>query len=643
MIQQAGRYKMMLCSLLVLLPALYFGFNIFELNQQTRLNQTLYQQVTEKTQQHIHQQLQEQQNYALMLALNLAKQMDYYNQTVNQTANLISYSPLDQPAVEGLKIPSDFHHFIRQIQPESASRAVCFQILNVQGQVLYRSNPLLFQHTSAIETWEWQGLIRLAKPLVKVEDGFNLPILRSIVPIFVANELMGFIEVICLLNTLNQVVINKKPLEFINHSLITLIPHLNDESTETILFNPEHQAQQTTDSLNVNHLPKKILQTWLHDVTTPVIWQDYLVVRYPINTINSNIKQDVNSRLTSPLNLQFNGWILAFLPLWALEGDDGLDTFEHVQDSLNQVRNGLILLVLFAAIGWVLYKQKQFYRGVINQEQEVVIITNGKELLEANKAFFNYFNAPMNLKKFKKTYGCIGHLFMDEPGYLNPNDHSKNWLETLLTHPQTSYKVKLLLQDQPRIFDIKANTIDSDPSLAVVVLNDVTENEKLHQQLIKNALKDDLTGIGNRRQFNAHLNERIEDAKRYHSLLSLIMFDIDFFKRVNDDFGHDAGDMVLKKMTQIISQHLRETDGFYRIGGEEFAILLTHQTLEQSVQVAQKLRHAIEESDFLPVPNLTISLGVVQFSQQSEQAFFKQADNALYKAKEAGRNQVKMA
>jgi diguanylate cyclase (GGDEF)-like protein len=101
-----------------------------------------------------------------------------------------------------------------------------------------------------------------------------------------------------------------------------------------------------------------------------------------------------------------------------------------------------------------------------------------------------------------------------------------------------------------------------------------------------------------------------------------------------------VGDAVLKKVADIIRQHVRETDGFYRIGGEEFAVLLSHQTQEQAVQVAQKMRLAIQHGDFAPVPHLTISLGVAQFKNHTVQTLFKQDDNALYKAKGAGRNQV---
>ncbi|MEO5937306.1 MAG: sensor domain-containing diguanylate cyclase [Terriglobales bacterium] len=157
------------------------------------------------------------------------------------------------------------------------------------------------------------------------------------------------------------------------------------------------------------------------------------------------------------------------------------------------------------------------------------------------------------------------------------------------------------------------------------------------------AYLDGLTGIFNRRFFEMRIVEELERANRYKSQLSVIMLDIDNFKRLNDEFGHLLGDEVLRQVSAILQQHLRKGDVVCRFGGEEFAVLLPQANNESAMEVAEKLRRAIETYHFPGVPRpVTVSAGTAYFPEfgETRDEVVSAADAALYLAKQAGRNCV---
>lgn len=157
---------------------------------------------------------------------------------------------------------------------------------------------------------------------------------------------------------------------------------------------------------------------------------------------------------------------------------------------------------------------------------------------------------------------------------------------------------------------------------------------------------DTLTGLLNRQAFEIVFRQSALEADRSGRPLSGILFDIDFFKQVNDGHGHLAGDNVLRIIAQLAGETVRESDIVTRWGGEEFVILLKECPLDQAVAVAEKLRHAIDHHDFsaiAPDLHITISLGVAQYGiEESPAGFFARVDEALYKAKANGRNRLQV-
>lgn len=166
------------------------------------------------------------------------------------------------------------------------------------------------------------------------------------------------------------------------------------------------------------------------------------------------------------------------------------------------------------------------------------------------------------------------------------------------------------------------------------------ENAKLYEQAQDLAIHDGLTGIYNYRYFMRQLDEEFKRAERYHRSVSLIMIDIDLFKRVNDTYGHQVGDEALQGMAKTLQQSTRETDTVARYGGEEFAVILPEASMENALEVASKLRQAVAKSEYAKkkdrVIKITISLGVATYpsSASNQEELLRLADDALYSAKE---------
>lgn len=185
---------------------------------------------------------------------------------------------------------------------------------------------------------------------------------------------------------------------------------------------------------------------------------------------------------------------------------------------------------------------------------------------------------------------------------------------------------------------------------SVASFHDMTERRKAREELKranelleKQATTDALTGIFNRLKFDELLKSELSRAKRYALPLSLIMFDIDHFKKINDTYGHQAGDLVLKELTGLVAGDLRTPDIFARWGGEEFIILVPHDRVEEARELAERLRTRIAHFHFSIVWNVTCSFGVTGLRGDDDlNTFVKRADDALYKAKNGGRDRLEL-
>jgi diguanylate cyclase (GGDEF)-like protein len=172
-------------------------------------------------------------------------------------------------------------------------------------------------------------------------------------------------------------------------------------------------------------------------------------------------------------------------------------------------------------------------------------------------------------------------------------------------------------------------------------------NALLYRAATQSALRDPLTDTGNRIAMDQTLEREIEMSRRHLMPLSLLMLDIDHFKNVNDSYGHNAGDDVLKAVATAIKNQLRNVDMVFRFGGEEFLILLSNTTREAAAMVGERLRAAAQAQDYRADGNaveLTVSLGCsTLLPGESAESLLRRADSALYVAKREGRNRLTMA
>ena len=165
--------------------------------------------------------------------------------------------------------------------------------------------------------------------------------------------------------------------------------------------------------------------------------------------------------------------------------------------------------------------------------------------------------------------------------------------------------------------------------------------DKLHKQLVEQSTVDPLTGALNRRQMDMILQEAVERKRRNHTPASLLVFDVDQFKSVNDKYGHAVGDRVLKDLVSLIHGRARLLDRLFRLGGEEFMLFLPDTDGHGAFALAEEYRMLISEADFIKDRVITISIGLTELeSGETIDEWMKRGDDALFSAKHNGRNQI---
>ncbi|HUS13514.1 MAG TPA: diguanylate cyclase [Chloroflexia bacterium] len=174
----------------------------------------------------------------------------------------------------------------------------------------------------------------------------------------------------------------------------------------------------------------------------------------------------------------------------------------------------------------------------------------------------------------------------------------------------------------------------------------LAREHKLSAQLAELAVRDELTGLYNYRYFQARLGEEVRRSLRYNRPLALLLGDVDYFKQVNDEYGHATGNRVLQYIARTMEAEMRNTDILARFGGEELAVILTETTAAEALVVAEKVRSTLEAESLEPeLPPVTISIGVgvLRPGDVDGSRLVSDADMALYAAKDAGRNRVILA
>lgn len=164
---------------------------------------------------------------------------------------------------------------------------------------------------------------------------------------------------------------------------------------------------------------------------------------------------------------------------------------------------------------------------------------------------------------------------------------------------------------------------------------------EMNKQLVEISNTDNLTGIANRRYFQGQLTRHVESFRNQGQAFSLLIIDIDYFKHVNDTYGHPVGDLVLAQLGLILKTLAREQDTVARFGGEEFVLLLGETDEMDAIEIAQQLNKMVEETIWPTIGRLTVSIGCTTFkADDTEGSVFEHADEALYESKRNGRNRT---
>lgn len=317
-------------------------------------------------------------------------------------------------------------------------------------------------------------------------------------------------------------------------------------------------------------------------------------------------------------------------------------TTDTVIDSVTVT--AIMMILLWALIeytfGGLIKKvnmQERYIKTILDSQKNIVVVTDGKALIFANQAFYDYFGYA-TLEQFRNDHSCICDFFEtgESDEYLQPKIDGLLWTDYLIQYNMKEQKVKMTIEERTSIFTVHAKRMEYAGEIRhVVVFTDITKLNQL-------ATHDVLTQVSNRFQFDKILDHSISVSQRYGRALSIMLIDIDFFKEVNDNYGHLVGDEVLKKLAFVLSSGIRKSDVIARWGGEEFVILLPDSELSSALKLAETLRIKVSETDFAPVLNpITCSIGVVRWNEgENSDQLLKRVDEKLYAAKESGRNRV---
>jgi diguanylate cyclase (GGDEF)-like protein len=499
---------------------------------------------------------------------------------------------------------------------------VWIQVIDKNGVTLGRSwtnkaNDSLYKLRKDV-----RDMIKSPKIMSRINVGKFTLSFKSIVPIFNdKHKFLGMIEVITHFNS--------------------IIKKLKKEGIETIVLADKKYKSQLTNNIThtfiddyyvVNFNPNKDILKLIKEKG----------VNYFVNDKNYKIYK--NYLTTTYLIRDIDGKILGYYILFKQKKFISNETINNFIYAISFFGSLVILIIIFI----IIYKnklnienQKKYFESILDSTRDIIVVTNLKRVIDANKAFFKFFKVE-NLDEFCKNYNCICDLFVEENGYLSKKINNNDWIKYVFNNPNIEHKVKILLNDKIYYFSVRVSKLNNENNkLCTVVLSDITQTEVYQKKLEKLSITDALTNIGNREFFNQNIKKEIKRAKRYKTPLSLLMFDLDFFKKVNDTYGHDVGDIVLKEISKEVKSLLRNIDLFCRYGGEEFMVIMPETSLDKAIILAQRIRKSIEKLEIHPVKQITISIGVTELKEDDTiETFIKRVDNALYKSKENGRNRV---
>ncbi|WP_459500268.1 GGDEF domain-containing protein [Bacillus sp. C1] len=283
--------------------------------------------------------------------------------------------------------------------------------------------------------------------------------------------------------------------------------------------------------------------------------------------------------------------------------------------------------------------QQELLQMMFDFQNDLLFIVEDDEIVDCNTNFLSFFGYE-DLLSYRENHMIFAEHFIQEHGYYTTN-HDITWLDDSL---ENARKIKMYNDEGEEIvFLLRAAPVLENVSRYIVKCTEITELDALYQEQEQLAAMDSLTEIYNRLKFQQLLEEKWRIENRMNQIMALILFDIDDFKKVNDTYGHDFGDLALIQLAELLKSKIASQHIFARWGGEKFVILVVSTTEKEAFQLAESLRFFIETKQFSRISKLTASFGVALYEQGiTKEEFVQRADIALYEAKKNGKNQVRL-
>ncbi|PFJ17322.1 GGDEF domain-containing protein [Bacillus cereus] len=300
---------------------------------------------------------------------------------------------------------------------------------------------------------------------------------------------------------------------------------------------------------------------------------------------------------------------------------------------LEEVNKSLYQLSLIRQVGL----QQELLQTMFDFQNDLLFIVEDDEIVDCNTNFLAFFGYE-NLFAYREKHLVFAEHLVRENGYYSTT-HDITWLDDTLSNGR---RIKMYnYEGEPFTFLLRAASLPEDLSRFIVKCTEITELDEIYQEQERLAMIDSLTEIYNRMKFQQLLEVEWGNVIRNDEKMALILFDIDNFKKVNDTYGHDFGDLALVQLAELMKSKVAPQHIFARWGGEEFIILVTNTVEKEAFQIAESLRFFIETKQFSGISKLTASFGVALYEQGiTREELMQRADIALYEAKKNGKNQV---
>jgi len=488
---------------------------------------------------------------------------------------------------------------------------------------------------------------RELKPFFGFEGGKIFPGFRFVFPLIYQGEHLGSVEF-------------SLPFDVIEQQLQSVLPiigyqlHLDKSISYDMVFDTFRSFFNPSPLMVHHYIENPQICRVEEKLRSNLLIQELIAQLKPL-VLSKNIEQREDFTLYFISNKQ--GFRANFISIKEFNGNHAayLVSYYHFDELVDiekkyfyyQILTYCIAIII-ALLSSIIYRQFHIImtknsniQQLIDTQNNIVILSNGKEINFANLKFLEFFGFK-DIEAFKKHHACICDYFIinEKFFHLGKVTKNQNWIDAIQLLPPSKRVVSIHSKNsKTHAFSVTVNKFDD--NFSVITFTDISETMLEYLELEEKVLHDKLTGAYNREYFDQNYKRLLSQFNREDSHFALALLDIDYFKRVNDTYGHDIGDEVLIHFVEIINRFSRADDLLIRWGGEEFIVVLQVQSPKSLKKALEHLRKVIELESFPKIDRITCSIGGTLYQDDEPiETTLKRVDQALYEAKESGRNKV---